>query len=396
MEKQQITIQRRELHRLLATTKHVVPTSSAIVPIFYNVMIEVKPSTQSITMHSSNLATYLQIDSNPQAICLKGAKALVGKYDSFRMCIPAKKLADLVAMLPDDELTLTYQEETFRLEIECMGNTYVFAGENPADWPKNNRPKNTTLAEVEMEIGEFFRGLEAVISVAGKDELRVAMTGVHCAMGGGKITLVTTDGNQLSRYVYYSDGAQIDITSLTPAKSLAAAMKIIDERLEKMKMTISQRWVKLEAGAVSIWMSQIDERFPDYENAISLESSHIKCRVKVADLRRAVQRIEIFKAPLGMLLSVGPDHCSVNAQNLDYGEEATEHIELVQYPTATCEIGLRVDQVRDYLSRAAQEEVWIHLHSRTRAAYFTPASPEGNEEAMWTTMPVMLLPAQYE
>ena len=356
------------------TALNGVITTNPVVPILENFLFEV--STGKLTVYASDLQTSMITEISVEAK-QKGSIA-----------VPARILLDTLKNLPEQPVTFTIDEDTYSIEISSDNGRYKLSGENATDFPRVPAVKNGQSVDVPSDI--LSRAIASTIFAASNDELKPAMTGVFINIADTNTTFVATDGHRLIRYRRVDIASEGSNTLIIPKKAL---------NLLKTSLPSEKTVVKLEFNASNAFFSfdnikmicrLIDERFPDYENAIPANNPN-KLSISRVDLLNSLKRISIYanKTTHQVRLKIAGSEMQISAEDLDFSNEANERLSC-EYEGEDMEIGFNAKFLIEMLNNMDSESVDINLSAPNRAGLLLPTKKDKNEDVLMLVMPVML------
>lgn len=351
-----------------------VITTNPVVPILENFLFEV--SGGKLTVYASDLQTSMITEINVEA------------KEKGSIAVPARILLDTLKNLPEQPVTFTIDEETYSIEISSDNGRYKLSGENATDFPKVPAVKNGYSVDISSDV--LGRAIASTIFATSSDELKPQMTGVYINISDSNTTFVATDGHRLIRY------RRVDIASET-ANSLIIPKKAL--MLLKASLPSENNIVKIEFNASNAFFSfsnikmicrLIDERFPDYENAIPVNNPN-KLTIDRVDLLNSLRRISIYanKTTHQVRLKIAGSELQISAEDLDFSNEANERLSC-EYEGEDMEIGFNAKFLVEMLNNLDCENIDLNLSAPNRAGLIMPAKQDANEDILMLVMPVML------
>lgn len=368
------TVSSSVLLKQLAAINGVVSTNP-IVPILENFLFQL--DNNQLTVTASDLQTVmiteLQVESSE-----KGAIA-----------IPAKLLLDTLRGLPEQPIALSVDSETFGIEIVSDNGRYKLSGENPIDFPKI--PSVNRAFSVELSSNALSHAIANTIFATSTDELRPAMTGVFLQLGSEHATFVATDGHRLIRYRRYDVKSAVDTTMIIPRKALNLLKACLPSDSVPVKAEFSQANAFFSFANIKMVCRLIDERFPDYENAIPTNNPNV-LTISRGDILNSLRRISIYsnRTTHQIRLKLSPPNALViSAEDLDYSNEANERL-LCEYNGDEMEIGFNAKFLIEMLNNVNSNTLSFELSAPNRAGIVLPLDKEDDEDILMLVMPVML------
>jgi len=351
-----------------------VITTNPVVPILENFLFEVTEGL--LTVSASDLQTSM-ITEIPVDAKKKGSIA-----------VPAKILLDTLKNLPEQPVTFSIDEETYSIEISSDNGRYRLSGENATDFPKVPAVKNGY--SVEMPADVLNRAISSTLFAASNDELKPAMTGVYLLLSDTNVTFVATDGHRLVKF------RRVDVTSdmanniIIPKKALNLIKSSIPTDRSMVKIEFNASNAFFSFGNLKMICRLIDERFPDYENAIPMNNPN-KLVISKTDFFNSLRRISIYanKTTHQVRLKIAGSELQISAEDLDFSNEANERL-ACDYQGEDMEIGFNARFLLEMLNNLDCDNVELQLSAPNRAGILTPADKSDNEDLLMLVMPVML------
>ena len=351
-----------------------VITTNPVVPILENFLFEV--SEGLLTVSASDLQTSM-ITEIPVDSKTKGSIA-----------VPAKILLDTLKNLPEQPVTFSIDESTYSIEISSDNGRYRLSGENATDFPKVPAVKNGY--SVEMSADVLNRAIASTLFAASNDELKPAMTGVYLLLSETNATFVATDGHRLVKFRRVDVASDMANNIIIPKKALNLIKSSIPTDRSMIKLEFNASNAFFSFGNLKMICRLIDERFPDYENAIPVNNPN-KMVISKNDFYNSLRRISIYanKTTHQVRLKIAGSELQISAEDLDFSNEANERLSC-EYEGEDIEIGFNARFLLEMLNNLDCENVELQLSAPNRAGILTPADKNENEDLLMLVMPVML------
>lgn len=367
------TVSTSALQKQLSIISGVV-SNNPIVPILENFLLELKDDKLTIT--ASDLQTTM-ITSLP-----------IASGSDINIAIPAKILLDTLKSLPEQPVTFEIDTDTFVVEIHSENGRYKLAGENATDFPRV--PAASANVKIAIPANTLASAISGTIFATSNDELRPAMTGVFFDLREDASTLVATDGNRLIRYRRPDLKNTEKMGIIVPKK----ALNLMKSALPNDETLVSTEFSKSNAffhfGDTKMICRLIDERFPDYENAIPSNNPN-KMQISRTELLASLRRIAIYanKNTYLVRFKISNDNLLISAEDLDFSNEANENL-VCNYQGEEMEIGFNAKFLIEMLSNLNSKEIIFELSAANRAGIILPVEKEENEDTLMLLMPLML------
>ncbi|GAB3914827.1 DNA polymerase III subunit beta [Larkinella knui] len=365
------------LLKQLSAINGVVATNP-IVPILENFLFKLEEDILTVTASDlqTTMITNIAVESSE-----KGAIA-----------IPAKLLLDTLRGLPEQPITFNVNTETFGTEILTDNGRYKLSGENPIDFPKI--PTVNRSLTVELSSDALLSAINNTVFATSTDDLRPAMTGVYLQLTAESATFVATDGHRLIRYRRTDINSPSDSSMIIPRKALTLLKASLPEaapvKAEFSQSNASFTFAGSPAGSTQMICRLIDERFPDFENAIPTNNPNIMT-IGRTDILNSLKRIMIYanRTTHQIRLSLKTNALTISAEDLDYSNEANEKL-LCDYDGDPLEIGFNAKFLTEMLNNLSAKMLSFEMSAPNRAGLIIPADKEEHEDILMLVMPVML------
>jgi len=307
--------------------------------------------------------------------------------ESGAIAIPAKLLLDTLRSLPEQPITFNIDTETFGTQILTDNGRYKLAGENPIDFPKI--PAVNKNLSVEISSDALTNAINNTVFATSTDDLRPAMTGVYLQLSEDQATFVATDGHRLIRYRRTDIHTSANTSMIIPRKALQLLKASMPDNVV-VRAEFSQSNASFSFGPTQLICRLIDERFPDYENAIPTQNPNV-LTIGRTDLLTTLKRIMIYanRTTHQIRLGLKGNSLTISAEDLDYSNEANEKL-LCDFEGDDMEIGFNAKLLAEMLSNISAKMVSIQMSAPNRAGIMVPADKDENEDILMLVMPVML------
>ena len=361
------------LLKQLSAINGVVATNP-IVPILENFLLTLEGNVLRIT--ASDLQTVIITEIE------------VDSVEKGSIAIPAKLLLDTLRGLPEQPITVQINNETFGVEIVSDNGQYKLSGENPIDFPKT--PIVTKGQSVELSSTAISSAIANTLFATSTDDLRPAMMGVFVQMGTENATFAATDGHRLVRYRRRDIISDVETSMIIQRK----ALKLLETCLPAEDVPVKAEFTTSNAffsfGNIKMICRLIDERFPDYENAIPTNNPNT-LTINRMDLLNSLRRISIYsnRTTHQIRLKLTLNDLVVSAEDLDYSNEASEKL-MCEYNGDDMEIGFNAKFLIEVLGNLTSKVLTFELSAPNRAGIIIPEDQEENEDILMLVMPVML------
>src|SRR5579862_4007842 len=344
----------------LNTTQGVVERKTTI-PILSNLLVEARDGHVTIT------ATDLELSVRTSC------EAKVKKEGAGT--IPAKKLLEIVRLLPEGEIKFKLLENHW-VEIVSDRKKYKLVG-----MAKENFPALPAMPHVLVKIPAAL--LEGLISktkfAISMEESRYRLNGGLLILKPDTLAMVATDGHRLA--LAETDqklaGLNGEIKVLIPKKAMDEVEKLssVSGKDAKMDFAKDERHLFFQVGHRLLISRILTGQFPNYE-AVLPRDNNKSVVLERGELCDAVKRVSQLadQRSHAVKLAVSRDGIEISASSPEYGE-AKENIEK-DYKGDPISIGFNSSYMLDFLAAAAEGPISIELKDEQSAGQMRPLADD--------------------
>jgi len=343
----------------LSTTQGVVERKTTI-PILSNLLVEAKGSRINITATDLELSVHTSCEAK---IKKEGAGT-----------IPAKKLIELVRLLPEGEIKFKLLDNHW-VEIVSDRKKYKLVG-----MVKENFPALPSMPHVLVKIPAGIVG-----SLISKTKFAISMEESRYTLNGGLLILkpdtlamVATDGHRLAlaETDHKLSGLNGEVKVLVPKKAMDEVEKLAaagaDAHIDFAK---DESHLFFQAGHRLLISRILTGQFPNYEAVLPRDNnkSVVLDRAELSDAVRRVSQLADQRSH-AVKLAMSTEGVEISASSPEYGE-AKESIEK-EFKGDPIAIGFNSSYMLDFLSAAADGPISIELKDEQSAGQMRPLADE--------------------
>lgn len=213
---------------------------------------------------------------------------VVSTKGSWRGCIDAERLADIVKSLPKDGV-VTLIGKADRLTVATDGIEARFSARTAEDFPVTT-PRGPAMGISDLPASPLATALKFALTAAPPVKVRPSLCGVHIDPAG---LAVATDGYRLALHRLPPFGAMPQHGALIPVPTIELLIALL-RSAEVVTLSVTAHTVtvtgKQSAHDWTLTSKLVDGTFPAWRRGVP---PRVKCPVTVecAALRAAVQRV---------------------------------------------------------------------------------------------------------
>ncbi|GIV91673.1 MAG: DNA polymerase III subunit beta [Chloroflexus sp.] len=364
-----LTCMQEDLKRGLAAVGHAVAGKSTL-PVLANVLLATDEGRLKLT------ATNLEVGINrwiSATITRDGAVA-----------VPAKLLTDVVGGLPNDKVTLSLDQKTQTLRVECGRFVSNIKGVDADEFPSlPTVSAQTPLVSLPAEVWQ--EAIDQVAFAAATDESRPILTGVLVRTRDQQVTLVAADGFRLAmRTIQLSAPVAHAVDCLIPARTLSELARIIGDTDAEVAMvyTPGGSHVLFHTENIEVVSRLIEGRFPDFERIIPqqyltrmvLDNSELAKAVKLASFFAGSSQ-NVVKLKIEPASELAPGRVVISANAAELGDNTSELDGSVTGEGGV--IALNVRFLADAIAAVHSNQIAFEMQSAQSPAVFKPVGQDG-------------------
>jgi len=299
--------------------------------------------------------------------------------------VAARLLAQLVARLPDGDVTIADDGDRVRIE---SGRARFRVRRIPAeDFP--NPPALTADAiEGSVKASAFSRLVTQVAKAAASGEdARAVLTGVNLEAADGRLTAAATDTYRLAARSVAFERA-VEGAAIVPARALAEVERAIASGAGgDVTVVLDAGQAQFRVGDRTLTTRLVEGPFPNYRSLLP-DASEVVVTVDRVALTEALQRAAVVASaatntPVQLSFSEGGLELAVqNSEAGDVSEQLAAEVE-----GGPIEIAFNPRYLQDGLEACGTDAVRFELRDGLRAAVLRPAG-EDVDDLTYLLMPM--------
>jgi DNA polymerase-3 subunit beta len=298
--------------------------------------------------------------------------------------VPARKLLDIVRMLPDGvEITVSLEGE--KLTLSSGRSRYTLATLPATDFPATDQFETIENAEIQELKLKYL--LDKTAFAMANQDVRYYLNGLLFEFKDSSLRTVATDGHRLA-ICDLSDPVNVEQERqiIIPRKGVLELTRMLSDSKDMVKLGLGKNHVRLQKGNIALTSKLIDGRFPDYQAVIPVGTDR-KIEVDKADFTLALQRAAILSNEKykGVRLEAEGNQVKIVAHN-PQREEAVEVVE-AEMNFDQLAIGFNVVYLLDALNAIESEQVMLEMRDANSSCLITAA---GGGDDRHVVMPLKL------
>ncbi|MFY9528074.1 MAG: DNA polymerase III subunit beta, partial [Candidatus Acidiferrales bacterium] len=291
--------------------------------------------------------------------------------------IPAKKLLELVRLLPDEEIRFKLLENHW-VQIVSDRKTYKMVGMS-----EDNFPALPAFPHVLVKIpAKLMSDLVAKTTFAiSMEESRYTLNGALLVLKPASVTMVATDGHRLAMVEtdYKFDGLSNEVRVLVPKKAMTEVQRLAADAGDDAMIDFAQDESHLffQFGRRLLTSRKLTGQFPNYEAVLPRDPNKtvVLERNELQDTLRRVSQLADQRSH-AVKFTLAKEGIEISSSSPEYGE-AKEAVEK-EYKGEPLAIGFNAQYLLDFLSAAADGPISFELKDEQSAGQLRPLADESS------------------
>jgi len=358
----EFSVKKFDLLEELALTQGVVERKTTI-PILSNLLCEAKGNRLTIT------ATDLELSIRTSC------EAKIKKDGAGT--IPAKKLLELVRLLPEEEIRFKLLENHW-IQITSDRKSYKLVGMS-----KDNFPALPSFPHALVKIpAKVLAGLIAKTTFAiSQEESRYTLNGALLVLKPESLTMVATDGHRLAmaEVDHKLEGFSSETRVLVPKKAMNEVERLAAEAGNEEVADFAQDESHLffRFGDRLLTCRKLTGQFPNYEAVLPRDTNR-NVVIERSELQDALRRVSQLadQRSHAVKFTVAKEGLEISASSPEYGE-AREVIEK-EFKGDPISIGFNAQYLLDFLAAAPEGPISFELRDEQSAGQLRPLADESS------------------
>lgn len=304
------------------------------------------------------------------------------------VCIDARRIVDLLRVMPEQELTFSVDESTMEIEMSHPNGSYKFMGINGSEYPRIRRNQESSAMEFSVPGANLLRALESTSFAAGTDPLRPQMMGVYWDIKPDSLIFVATDTHKLVKYEDTSIAPGIESSFILPNKS-TNVFKSVFGKDEIVRISLDpEQGVTFETDTFTFDSRLVKGRFPDYNRVIPTNNPYT-LDVDRQMFSNACRRVSLFVDEGHGLLKfkLEPDKMTIKASDNEYNTSGVETLDC-EFNGSDMVIGFSSFYLADLTGILWTDHILFKLADPSRPAVIIPTEDRPDSKLTMLLMPM--------
>jgi DNA polymerase-3 subunit beta len=262
------------------------------------------------------------------------------------MCIQARKLFDIVRLLPDSDVHFTKDENEW-VKLNCGKSNFRLAGISREQFPE---VPNFKSAPMKLSADIFNHFIQNTAFAITNEQSRFTLSGAKFMIDGATARMVTTDGHRLAFIEKkLNTEATNAMDALIPKKALMELTKIARDAKGEVSFGEDPNHIYFEVNGRLLITRKLSGTFPNYEMVIPKDNDK-KAVFDAEEMKNAIRRVSLMadERTRSIKMTVRANEIEIGAQSSEEGE-ASEKV-AADYSGEQVEVGFNSQYLQEFLN----------------------------------------------
>lgn len=327
----EFVIKQSVLKEELGFVQGIVEKKSTI-PVLSNILIESVGEEGTIRIVGTDLDVTIRCEAQAD---IKQAGA---------MCVQARKLFDIVRLLPDADVHFKKEENDW-VKVTCQKSNFRLAGVSRDNFPEVPEFKRAPM-RLSAKIFNYF--IQHTSFAITQEQSRFTLSGAKFMVEGGTVKMVTTDGHRLA-YIDKQTETSGTMDALIPKKALTELTKIARDSPGEVSFGEDANHIYFEVEGRLLITRKLSGTFPNYEMVIPRGNDKTAV-FDAEEMKAAIRRVSLMadERTRSVKLHIKEGEIQISSQAAEEGE--ADEIISADYTGEEVQVGFNSQYLQDFLN----------------------------------------------
>ncbi|NLB63356.1 MAG: DNA polymerase III subunit beta [Fibrobacter sp.] len=338
----------------IQTAASAVPSRSTL-QILNNFLLRLEGSWLEISATDMDMGIRVRVEVNGQ--------------ENGAVVVNAKKLLDLIKVLPDDNINIMVEDYLLQIAWSEQGKATI-AGFDASDFPQF--PEISEGLSFNLSSVELAFLTEKTSFAVSTDSTRLILNGIYMEYKDGQLIFVATDGHRMGKAHIEQENLPIEQGVIIPNKAISQILraKSGDAPIE---ISFDDSHVLFSGEDIQVVSKLIEGDYPKYESVIpsSFEKEVQANRMELIQVLRHASAVANQRTRQ-VRLSFEENSLEVSASDPTSGGECRESFAVNYQGESPFTIGFNGMYLQQILEMCSTEEIRIKMNSVVGAVIIEP------------------------
>ena len=233
----------------------------------------------------------LVVTGNNLDLCIEYSSAC-NVSEGGSIAISSKIFGEIIRRIPDDEVTVTVNEENNVTTIKCAKSEFNIQGLSAGEYPAVPAINEVYRLSMKQEtLKKMIR--KTIFAVSVNEARKPVLTGALFEVDTGVLSVVSSDGYRLALIKETVDASLEKKKFIIPGLTLRELLKVLKDGDETVDIVVSDRHVLFDFGADKVVTRLLEGEFINYAPILSTPNS-IYVKVDTRSLSESLERASLL------------------------------------------------------------------------------------------------------
>ncbi len=233
----------------------------------------------------------LVVTGNNLDLCIEYSSAC-NVSEGGSIAISSKIFGEIIRRIPDDEVTVTVNEENNVTTIKCAKSEFNIQGLSAGEYPAVPAINEVYRLSMKQEtLKKMIR--KTIFAVSVNEARKPVLTGALFEVDTGVLSVVSSDGYRLALIKETVDASLEKKKFIIPGLTLRELLKVLKDGDETVDIVVSDRHVLFDFGAYKVVTRLLEGEFINYAPILSTPNS-IYVKVDTRSLSESLERASLL------------------------------------------------------------------------------------------------------
>lgn len=302
------------------------------------------------------------------------------------LIVPSKLFSNIVRMLPNEKISMTFNDENKELLVTCKNSISKIIGFSSDEYPKIKT--ENIKSEIHINKNLFKKMIQKTAFSASVEDSKGVLVGVLIEILQDEIKMIAIDGFRMAinkNKIIGNENNEI----IVPAKLLLDVSKIInidEEDEDEIVIQTNNNKIILNFDNTKVIINLLNGEFIKYNNILP-KNNDISIRVIKSELSECIERAAILTNELNHnLIKFNIKDNSMELSSLSEVGKINEKLEIIK-DGPDIEIGFNSRYLIDLLKVIEDEEIMIYMTNSVSPCLIKPLT---GDKYVYLILPVRI------
>ncbi|MFD1362638.1 DNA polymerase III subunit beta [Lentibacillus salinarum] len=362
-------VQRQQLISSVQDVMKAISPRTAI-PILTGMKIEAKADGIILTGSDSDISIESFIPAEEDGMIN------VEQIEEGSIVLQSRYFPDIVRKLPEKTVTIQ-TDENLNVTIQSGKAKFNLNGQDASEYPQLPRVQTDDSFEISSDLlKNLIRQTGFAVSTM---ETRPILTGVNIKIENETLSFTATDSHRLAARSIPLEGTRLDSSNIVvPGKSLNELSKILDDKGEKIEISVTNNQVLFRTKHLHFLSRLLDGNYPETSRLIPDQSQTV-LHIKTKDLINTIDRASLLakeeRNNVVKLTTKENQLLQITSNSPDVGQ-AAEEVSIQSIEGEDLKISFSAKYMLDALKVIGNEDVRIEFTGAMRPFILKPVDDD--------------------